>query len=121
MKFVGKNAVVEGNGVVLVVVVVLVLSRERRRRSSSGRARRMVKDFTINWPPNRRPFTSEVGLKEKSDDVVVFFVVWSFGCWCFCFLFFFFSFSDPIDGGVVVVDGGCSGGDSGGRYNMFGI
>jgi hypothetical protein len=36
-----------------------------------------VNDFTMNWPPNRRPFTSALGLKEKSEDGLV---VWSFGC-----------------------------------------
>ncbi|KAK3016748.1 hypothetical protein RJ639_039135 [Escallonia herrerae] len=41
--------------------------RERRRRSSGGRARRMVNDFTMNWPPNRRPFTSLLGLNETSE------------------------------------------------------
>jgi hypothetical protein len=46
----------------------------------------------MNWPPKRRPFTSELGLKEKSDDGLLL-LCW-FGCWCFCFLLcFFFSFS----------------------------
>ncbi len=104
MKFVGKKAVVEGKGslllLLLVVVVVMVLllwglvllagGKEMSCRSSRGLARRIVNDFTMNWPPKRRPFTSELGLKEKSE---VGLVVWSFGCWCFCFLlFFFFSF-----------------------------
>lgn len=103
VKFVGRKAVVDGNGGFVIVVVVwwlgVVVSgggggRERRLGSSRGRARRMVKDLTMNWPPKRRPLTSEVGLKEKSDDVG--FVVWSFGWWCFCF--FFFSFSPIVCG-----------------------
>ena len=97
VKFVGKKAVVEGKGSLLLLLLlwglVLVLvgtGKERSCKSSRGLARRIVNDFTMNWPPNRRPFTSEQGLKEKSE---VGLVVWSFGCWCFCFLFFlFFSF-----------------------------
>lgn len=78
---------VEGKGVDLGFVVGGG-GKEMSFRSSSGRARRIVNDLVMNWPPNRRPLTSEVGLKEKSEDLV--------GCWCFCFLFlFFFSFS-PI-------------------------
>ena len=52
----------------------------------------------MNWPPNRRPLTSELGLNEKSE---VCFAVWSLGCWCFCFLFLiFWSFSAmAMDGG----------------------
>lgn len=111
MKFVGRKAVVEGNGAFLSSLGVggggfswAVLGsggRERRRISSNGRARRIVKDFTINWPPKRRPFTSDVGLNEKSD---VGFVDWSFGCLCFCFLFFFFSFSSMVLVELVVVE-----------------
>lgn len=92
VKFVGKNAVVEGKGSLSFgLLVLLVGGKERTLRSSNGRALLIVKDFTMNWPPNRIPFTSELGLKEKSE---LCFVVWSFGCWCFCFLFLFlFSFS----------------------------
>lgn len=97
VKFVGTKAVVEGKGSLLLLLLlglVLVGGKESTRRSSRGLARRIVNDFTMNWPPNRRPFTSEVGLKEKSEDGLV---VWSFGCWCFCFLFlFFFSFFSMV-------------------------
>lgn len=87
VKFVGKKAVVEGKGgLLLLLVLVLDGGKERSCRSSRGLARLIVNDFTMNWPPNRRPFTSELGLKEKSE---VGLVVWSFGCWCFCFFFFF--------------------------------
>lgn len=79
VKFVGRKAEAEAKA-------DLVGGRERRRRSSRGRARRIVKDLTMNWPPNRRPFTSEEGLNEKSEVVLA---VWSLGCWCFCFLFLF--------------------------------
>uniref|UniRef100_A0A0A0KQX9 Uncharacterized protein n=1 Tax=Cucumis sativus TaxID=3659 RepID=A0A0A0KQX9_CUCSA len=80
------KAVADGNGGLWPEFLV-VAGKERSRRSSKGLARRIVKDLTMNWPPNLRPFTSEHGLKEKSD-----FVVWSFGCWCFCFLLFFLLF-----------------------------
>lgn len=36
----------------------------RRWRSSGGSARRTVNDLVMNWAPNLRPFTAEVGLKE---------------------------------------------------------
>lgn len=80
VKFVGKKAVVEGKGSLLLLLLGLVLvggGKESSRRSSRGLARRIVNDFTMNWPPNRRPFTSELGLKEKSEDGLM---VWSFGC-----------------------------------------
>ena len=93
VKFVGRKAVVEGNEWDLGFVVGGG-GKDRSFRNSRGRARRIVNDLTTNRPPNRRPFTSEAGLKEKSEDG---FVVWSLECWCFCFLFlFFFSFSPPI-------------------------
>ena len=60
VKFVGRKAVVDGK----VAAFVSNFSRERRLRSSRGRARRMVNDFTMNWPPKRRPLTSEMGLNE---------------------------------------------------------
>ena len=73
------------------IVVLLVGGKERTLRSSKGLALLIVKDFTMNWPPNLIPFTSELGLKEKSEFC---FVLWSLGCWCFCFLFLFlFSFA----------------------------
>lgn len=100
----------------LLVLVTTAGGYERILRSSRGLARRMVNDLTMNWPPNLRPFTSELGLKDMlsdddDEDADVGFVVWSFGCWCFCFLFFlFFSFSPMAfveglfdDGGMVVV------------------
>lgn len=68
---------------------LVVAGKERSWRSSKGLARRIVKDLTMNWPPNLRPFTSELGLKEKSEADLV---VWSFGCWCFCFFLFFLLF-----------------------------
>jgi len=71
VKFVGRKAVVEGKGVLLLSLFLFVGGYERTFRSSSGLARRIVKDFTMNWPPKRRPFTSELGLKEKSDDGLV--------------------------------------------------
>lgn len=48
--------------------------RARRRRSSNGEARRTVKDFTTNWPPNLSPLTSELGLNVGSVGDL-------FGCW----------------------------------------
>ena len=84
VKFVGKKAVVEGKGSLFLLLLLLVVvglglvgGKESSRRSSRGLARRIVNDLTMNWPPNRRPFTSEQGLKEKSEDGLV---VWWFGC-----------------------------------------
>ncbi|KAL0540915.1 hypothetical protein IC582_020940 [Cucumis melo] len=88
VKFVGMKAVADGNGGLWPEFLV-VAGKERSWRSSKGLARRIVKDLTMNWPPNLRPFTSEHGLKEKSE---ADFVVWSFGCWCFCFLLCFLLF-----------------------------
>lgn len=45
--------------------------RLRRRESSRGVERRTVKDFTMNCPPNLRPFTSVLRWKEMLDVVVV--------------------------------------------------
>lgn len=103
VKFVGKKAVVEGKGSLLLILFCLMFGvTERSCRSSKGLARRIVKDFTMNWPPKRRPFTSELGLKEKSD--AGFVVAWSYlGFWClsFCFLFlFFFSSFSPMVCGI---------------------
>lgn len=68
VKFVGKNAEVDRKFVdILEFPAVLFSSRERRWRSCNGRAWRIVNDFTMNWPPKRRPLTSEEGLKEKSE------------------------------------------------------
>ncbi|KAK2966562.1 hypothetical protein RJ640_009334, partial [Escallonia rubra] len=69
VSFVGKNAVVEGNAEAMLGSLSWSLGggRERRRRSSGGRARRMVNDFTMNWPPKRRPFTSLLGLNDTSE------------------------------------------------------
>lgn len=66
MKFVGRKAVVEANG----GAAASDGGSERRRRISGGRARRTVKDLTMNWPPNRRPFTSDEGLNAKSEAVL---------------------------------------------------
>ncbi|CAE6076342.1 unnamed protein product [Arabidopsis arenosa] len=62
VKFVGRYAAVERSG------GDDEEGRERSFRSSSVLARRIVNDLTIIWPPNLRPFTSEVGLKEMSED-----------------------------------------------------
>ncbi|MFS8012763.1 hypothetical protein Hanom_Chr14g01324681 [Helianthus anomalus] len=45
VKFVGRNAVVEGK---VCGGLWWVVGRDRRRRISMGRARRMVKDFTMS-------------------------------------------------------------------------
>lgn len=78
MKFVGKNAVVEGKGCFPFVfswfcwwLRLSVGGSERRRKNSRGLARRIVKDLTINWPPNRSPLTSELGLNAARSDEVV--------------------------------------------------
>lgn len=68
VKLVGKYAVVEGNGSLLVLPTSDGRGKERSLRSSRGLARRIVKDLTMNWPPNLRPFTSELGLNEKSEE-----------------------------------------------------
>ncbi|KAH6827934.1 hypothetical protein C2S53_013402 [Perilla frutescens var. hirtella] len=62
VKLVGRYAAVEAKA-------AFVSGREMRRRSSNGRARRIVKDLTMNWPPKRRPLTSEEGLNEMSEEV----------------------------------------------------
>lgn len=64
VKFVGRKAVVEGKMDGVLWWEGVGGGRERTRRSSRGRARRMVKDLTMNWPPKRRPLTSDEGLKE---------------------------------------------------------
>lgn len=70
VKFVGRKAVVEGKGSLLLELGLFGGGSERSCRSSKGLARLIVNDFTMNWPPKRRPFTSELGLNEKSDEAV---------------------------------------------------
>lgn len=67
VKFEGRKAMVEGRA--------CGGERFRRSESSSGRDRRTVKDFTMNWPPNLRPFTSVLGLKDMFGVVVAVAVV----------------------------------------------
>lgn len=77
VKFVGTYAVVE--------VKINFSDSASRRGSSRGRERRTVNDLTTNWPPNRRPLTSDAGLNEKSDPALA-------AESSFCFLWLFLSF-----------------------------
>lgn len=65
VKFVGKKAVVVGKGSCL--FLFNNGGKSSSLGNSSGLARLTVNDFTMNCPPNLRPFTSLLGLNEKSD------------------------------------------------------
>lgn len=78
MKFVGKNAVVDGKGTLLLVLLFGGLfknvGKSSNFRISNGLALLIVNDFTMNCPPNLKPLTSEFGLNEKSDAAADFVV-----------------------------------------------